>query len=308
MTGTDAFCALPGGIRLCYRVDGTADGDPVLLVGGIGFDLSAWPGTLVSGLTGRGLRVVRFDNRDCGRSSTVDAPAPPTLRLMTGTLREAPYDLADMAGDAVGLLDHLGIGRAHVVGMSMGGMIAQTLAARHPDRVASLTSVFSTTGHPRVGRTALSTMLMLGRPPARTRQAAVAREVALRRHIASRGFPFDAEEARRSVTASQARLEAGVDPRARLSRQIAAIRVSGDRTAELRRVLAPTLVVHGDDDRMVHPSGGAATLHAITGARLRIVPGMGHDFAAPLVPRIVELVGEHVRTVAAREPAARDAP
>ncbi|MEU9348130.1 alpha/beta hydrolase [Streptomyces sp. NPDC048278] len=300
MNDTDQYCLLSNDIQLCYRVDGAA-GEPLLLVGGLGWDLVAWPDALVSGLVQQGFRVVRFDNRDCGRSSTVDAPAPHTLRLMTGRLRDAPYDLGDMAADAVGLLNHLRIDRAHLVGMSMGGMIAQTVAARHPDRVTSLTSIFSTTGHPRVGQPALSTMLMLGRPPARTPEAALEREVALRRHIAARGFPFDAEDTRRSVAASLARVD-DPDPRARVARQVAAIRVSGDRTAELRDVIAPTLVIHGAHDRMVNPSGGTATLHAITGARLHVIRGMGHDFAAPVVPRIVDLVAEHAKaaTVSAR--------
>ncbi|MEW1737915.1 alpha/beta fold hydrolase [Nocardia beijingensis] len=287
----DQFCTLPSGIDICYRVDGEA-GEPLLLIGGIGVDLVSWPDAFISALVDNGFRVIRFDNRDSGRSTTVAAPAPHPLRLMTRRLRTVAYDLGDMATDAIGLLDHLGIERGHLAGMSMGGMIAQTMAARYPARVLTLTSIFSTTGHRRVGQPALSTMLLLARPPARTAEGRIEHTVALARRIASHGFPFDAEETRRRVVASAARV-GDEDAHARLMRQIAAIVASGDRTSELRNVLAPTAVIHGDRDLMVHPSGGVATKHAITGARLHVIQGMGHDLERPVVARIVDIMRRH---------------
>lgn len=305
LDSADQFCKLPNGIELCYRIDGE-EGEPLLLVGGIGFDLVGWPDSLVSGLVQAGFRVIRFDNRDCGRSSTIPAPAPHLMRLMTGQLRSAPYDLGDMAADGIGLLDHLGIERPHIVGMSMGGMIAQTMAARYPTRVATLTSIFSTTGHRRVGQPALSTKLLLARPPARTPEAAIEQTLTLVRHIASQRFPFDANANRARLTISAARL-GNADPHTRLMRQIAAIQFSGDRTIELRKVIAQTTVIHGDRDRMVHPSGGVATKHAITGAGLHIIEGMGHDFAEPVVPRIVDIIVQAIDGRVPRAPKAESA-
>ena len=146
----DRFVDLPAGPRLCYRVDGPADGVPLLLIAGLGIDLTSWPKRMVEGFTAAGFRVLRFDNRDIGRSGRIDTPPPGRVRQLLARPRPDAYDLTDMAADTVGLLDHLGIDRVHLVGMSMGGMIAQTVAARHPARVASLTSIFSTTGHRRI--------------------------------------------------------------------------------------------------------------------------------------------------------------
>ena len=154
MTSTDQFCELPGGIRICYRVDGPEGGRPLLLIAGLALDLTCWPPTLVSALADRGYRVIRFDNRDAGRSTHLTTPPPSTLRQALAITRPADYDLTDMANDTLGLLDALAIDRADFVGMSMGGMIAQVVAAIAPDRVRTLTSIFSTTGAPGVGRQA----------------------------------------------------------------------------------------------------------------------------------------------------------
>ncbi|WP_375541492.1 alpha/beta fold hydrolase [Quadrisphaera sp. INWT6] len=316
----DRFVDLPAGPRLCYRDSagtGSSDtrssgaqddvgrsGEVVLLVAGLGQDLTAWPDALVDGLVARGLRVVRFDNRDVGRSDRIAAPPPGRLRQLLRRPRSDAYDLADMAADAVGLLDHLGVERAHVLGQSLGGMVAQVVAARRPDRVASLTSVYSTTGAAGVGGTARSTLLRLRHAPAQTVEEAVVRHVGMMRHLSGLGFPLDdagvaAEEAR-----ARGAWERGGGPASRVgpARQIQAIAASGDRTAELGRITAPTLVVNGDRDVMVDPSGGLATVAAIAGARHVVVPGMGHHLATGLVDRLVELVGDHVAAAAAPSP------
>ena len=294
---SDRLVDLPSGVRLCYRDEG--DGDPLLLVAGLGQDLTSWPDPLVHDLVDRGFRVVRHDNRDAGRSSRVDAPPPATWRQLFARPRPDAYTLADMAGDTVGLLDHLGLDRVHLVGMSMGGMIAQTVAADHPDRVRSLTSIFSTTGNTRVGQAAWSTKLRLVKPPARTREDFVRNHLALTAHLAGRGFPLD--EAVETAYAE------GVWDRserpgsgAPVARQIQAIQASGDRTDRLRRVTAPTLVVHGDRDLIVHPSGGRATAKAVAGARHVSIEGMGHHLAPGLLDRLADLITEQTREAVTR--------
>jgi pimeloyl-ACP methyl ester carboxylesterase len=293
--GTDRFVDLPAGPRLCFRVDGPDDGTPLVLIAGLGLDLTSWPQRMVDGFVERGFRVVRFDNRDAGRSSRIDNPPPGRLRQLLARPRPEAYDLADMAADTVGLLDALGIDRVHLVGMSMGGMIAQTVAARHPGRVASLTSVFSTTGHRRVGQPARSTLVRLAKAPARTVEESVERHLAMLGHIGSSVFPPDEELERAWATAVWNRC-GGAQSGAPVARQIGAIQASGDRTAELARIAAPTLVVHGDTDRMVHPSGGRATADAIPGARHVELPGMGH-LAPGVVDRLVELTTDLARSV-----------
>ncbi len=294
---TDRFVDLPAGPRLCHRVDGPDDGTPLLLIAGLGLDLTSWPQRMVDGFVGRGFRVVRLDNRDAGRSSRIDAPPPGRVRQLLARPRPDAYDLADMAADTVGLLDALDIERVHLVGMSMGGMIAQTVAARHPARVLSLTSIFSTTGHRRVGQPARSTLLRLARSPARTVEESVGRHLAMLAHIGSTTFPPDEELERAWATAVWHR---GGDSGAGapVARQIGAIQASGDRTAELARITAPTLVVHGDRDLMVHPTGGRATVAAVPGARHVEIAGMGHHLAPGVVDRLVELTSDLVQTTA----------
>ncbi|WP_329062311.1 alpha/beta fold hydrolase [Amycolatopsis sp. NBC_01480] len=282
----DRFADLPAGPRLCYRVEGPEDGPPLLLIAGLGLDLTSWPQQLVDGFTGHGFRVIRFDNRDAGRSSRIATPAPGRLRQLLARPRPGAYDLGDLAADTIGLLDHLGVERAHLAGMSMGGMIAQTVAARHPERVATLTSIFSTTGHPRVGQPARSTILRLAKPPARTAEESAERHLSLLSHIGSKTFPPDEALERTWATGAWER-SGGVNPG--VPRQISAIQASGDRTAELRRITAPTLVVHGDADLMVHPSGGRATAQAIPGARHVEITGLRHHLPPGVLDRLVEL-------------------
>ncbi len=290
----DRFVDLPAGPRLCHRVDGPDDGTPLLLVAGLGLDLTSWPQRMVDGFVARGFRVVRFDNRDAGRSSRIDAPPPGRVRQLLARPRPDAYDLADMAADTVGLLDALDIGQVHLLGMSMGGMIAQTVAARHPARVLSLTSVFSTTGHRRVGQPARSTLLRLAKAPARTVEESVERHLAMLGHIGSSVFPPDEEVERAWATAVWDR--GGARSGAPVARQIGAIQASGDRTPDLARITAPTLVVHGDRDLVVHPTGGRATAAAIPGARHVEVAGMAHHLAPGVVDRLVDLTTDLART------------
>jgi pimeloyl-ACP methyl ester carboxylesterase len=287
------------GVQLCWTAAGDPADPPLLLVCGLGQQLVTWPPQLIDGLVGAGLRVVCFDNRDIGRSTHLrSVPPPSTSRLLTGRFVPQQYTLADLADDAAALLDALELAPAHVVGVSMGGMIAQTLAARRPDAVRSLTSIMSTTGARRVGRPAKSTLRLMLSRPAVEREQAIERSVAMFRHIGSSGFPFDEQFVR---TIAGLAYDRGHDP-AGTGRQLAAILKSGDRTAQLASITAPTLVLHGDRDRMVHPTGGAATAAAIPGARLETIPGMGHDLPVGAIPRIVELIAQHVRAADAAAP------
>lgn len=297
---TDRYCVLPGGNRFCYRVDGDPTGQPLVLIAGLTLDLTSWPAEMVDGLTGRGFRVIRLDNRDVGRSTWATTAPPGRLRQLTRRPRADGYDLGDMAADVIALLDHLDIDRVHLVGMSMGGMIAQTVAARYPDRTLTLTSIFSTTGAPDVGQPACSTLALLAKRPPRTRQAFIDRHVAMMKHLAGRGFPLDVEAAAAYAGGAWDR-GPGPCAGAGVARQINAIFKSGDRTAELARITAPTLVVHGDRDRIVHPSGGAATAAAIPAARRLTIPGMGHDLAPGLVGRLVTVISQNAARAGSAE-------
>jgi pimeloyl-ACP methyl ester carboxylesterase len=210
--------------------------------------------------------------------------------LVTRRFAPEQYTLSDLAADTAGLIDRLELAPVHVVGVSMGGMIAQMLAARHPDSVRSLVSIMSSTGSRRAGWVAPSTLRLLFSAPPRDREAAAELALAMWRHIGSRGFERHDQE-----VADRARRAFDRDPRgaAGAARQMAAILKSGDRTAELRGIGAPTLVIHGDHDLMIHPTGGKATAEAIPGARLTTIEGMGHDLPAGALTRLVELIAEH---------------
>ncbi|GGD30800.1 alpha/beta fold hydrolase [Nocardioides daphniae] len=291
---------LPTGMTICHRVDGPADGDPVVLVAGMSEDMTAWTPAFVGRLLERGHRVVRLDNRDIGRSSRVPSPAPPLWRLAAARPLPGAYSLHDMADDTVALLDHLGLGQVHLVGRSMGGMIAQIVAAREPDRVASLTSIYSTTGARRVGATALSTKRHMMRPPARTEEEWVRQHLAVTRHLSGTAHPVDVDEEVAHARLAWARLERP-SPGGVL-RQVQAIAASGNRSRELARIVAPTLVVHGDRDLIVHPSGGRATAEAIPGARHVEVPGMGHHLPASLALGVADDVLHHIESARSTRP------
>jgi len=291
----ERFASVGGGMRLCYRTEGDPSDPTILLIAGLGQDYLAWPQGLVDAFTARGFHVVRFDNRDVGRSSQGRGPAPRPTKFLTHRWHPAQYSLDDMTLDTAGLLDRLEVGPVHVVGMSMGGMIAQMLSSRHAHHVASLTSIMSTTGARRIGRPAGSTWLKMAGPPPRTREATIEQLVSITRHIGSRGFPFD-EGALRVVAGEQ--WDRGPSaPYEGVQRQLAAIFKSGDRTRAVRQITAPTLVIHGDRDPMVHPTGGKATADAIAGARLETIRGMGHDLPEGALPILVDLIAEHAGAV-----------
>ncbi|MCW2578992.1 MAG: Pimeloyl-ACP methyl ester carboxylesterase [Blastococcus sp.] len=275
MQSTGIQRAQVGELELAYETFGNAGDPPVLLVMGLATQMLGWPDDFCRGLADRGLFVVRFDNRDIGLSTHLhSAGAPDVLSVLGGDRSSVPYALADLAADTVGLLDALGLESVHLVGASMGGMIAQLVAVHHADRVRSLTSIMSTTGDPSVGTPAEAAMAVLLAPPATDRESAVQRTVDTYRVIGSPGFAFDETALRQRAGLSYDR---AYDP-AGVARQLAAILTTPDRTADLGRVTVPTLVIHGSDDALVNVSGGRATAAAIPGAELVVVEGMGHDF------------------------------
>jgi pimeloyl-ACP methyl ester carboxylesterase len=279
-----------GELELCFERFGDPADPAMLLVMGLGTQMLGWHEEFCAALADRGFHVIRFDNRDIGRSSNLrDLPVPSLRQLITRDKRAAGYSLSDMAADAVGLLDHLGIDRAHVVGASMGGMIAQTIAIEHPDRVLSLVSIMSNTGSRLTGQPSPRVLPVFLSPTPRGRDAYVERLVSLFGLIGSPGFERDQDEMRRDFGRAYDR---GVNP-AGNARQLAAIQTSGNRSAALRRVTAPTLVIHGTKDRLVGPSGGKATAKAIPDARLLLVEGMGHDLPRGAWPQIIEAIADN---------------
>ncbi len=278
------------GVTLCYERLGDVSDPPLLLIMGLGQQMLGWPDDFCRMLVERRFQVIRFDNRDVGRSTHASTRPPKLAQLISRRLPAEQYDVSDMAADAAGLIEALELGPVHAVGVSMGGMIAQTLAAQHGELVRSLVSIMSTTGARNVGWVAPSTLRLMWRPPPRTREEAASRALVMWRHIGSRGFPFDEGSVRDRAMRAFDR-----DPRAAAgtARQMAAIVKSGNRSATLAAVKAPALVIHGDRDLMVHPSGARATARAIPGARLETIEGMGHDLPAGAWPRVVELISEH---------------
>src|SRR2546421_3722622 len=285
----EQFCDVGRDVTLCYETFGDPSDQTALLVMGLGTQMIAWHADFCRALASRGLHVVRFDNRDCGRSTHIPGAAPTLAQILRRSRSAAHYTLADMALDAATLLDELGLAPAHVIGASMGGMIAQTLAARHPDKVLSLVSIMSNTGNVWTGQPALRVYpLFLRRAPAQ-REAFVDHLERLFALVGSPGIPRDPEEVRRLAAESYDRDH---DPYGTL-RQLAAIMASGDRTSELRRISAPTLVIHGSADPLVSASGGRATGRAIPGAQLMIVKGMGHDLPRAVWPRLIDAISKH---------------
>jgi pimeloyl-ACP methyl ester carboxylesterase len=258
---------------------------------GLGTQMIAWPEVFCARLAQRGFYVIRFDNRDCGRSTRVRGRPPTVRELVARRIENPPYTLSDMAADAAGLLRGLGYGSAHVVGASMGGMIAQVLAVEHPALVRSLTSMMASTGSRWRGQPALSTYRYLLRRAPTEREAFVAHMMEVFEAIGSRRLYRDRERLRATAERSY---ERGVNP-AGTGRQLGAILASGDRTAALRAVTAPTLVIHGTDDPMVNPTGARATVRVIPGAQLMMVPGMGHDLPDEAWPQLIEAIAGHAR-------------
>jgi pimeloyl-ACP methyl ester carboxylesterase len=284
------------GIEIEYETLGEAGADPLVLVMGFSLQMISWDLRFCELLTGRGFRVVRFDNRDVGLSTKLGHLGTPDFaRAMMGDRSAAPYAIEDMADDLAGLLDALGLPAAHLVGASMGGFIVQEMAIRHPARVRSLTSIMSSTGNRLVGQPrpeALGALLM---PPPADRAAALDRAVVIWKTIGSPGFPFDEKRVRELAGASWDRDHdaSGV------ARQAAAVFTQRDRTVDLHGVQAPALVVHGAEDPLLTLSGGQATAEAIPGARLLVVPGMGHELPPGAWPTVVDAIVDNARRAVA---------
>jgi pimeloyl-ACP methyl ester carboxylesterase len=285
-----------GDVELVYETIGDPADPALLLVMGLGMQLIHWDLEFCEGLAERGFHVIRFDNRDAGRSTKIDAPVPNVMRAMAGVPTRAPYLLEDMANDSFGLLDQLGIERAHVTGVSMGGMIAQTMAIRRPERVLSLGSMLSTTGDRRVGTPKLRVWSVLMRRAPNQREAYIEYFVRVFRMIGSPRYPVDEERMRERAAATYDRCHhpAGT------ARQLGAILASGSRTAGLRRLDVPAVVVHGRDDPLVPFRAGAATARAVPGAELVAIPGMGHDLPRELWPRVADALVANAERAAAR--------
>ena len=290
------------GIELCYDTFGDPAAEPMLLVMGLGAQMIQWDEAFCTRLAERGFHVIRFDNRDVGKSQRFTGGGRlgflELLRLrLFGTAVRAPYTLRDMAEDAVGLLDALGIARAHVVGVSMGGMIVQELAIGFPERLLSITSIMSTTGDPRLpGPTRGAMRLLLASPP-RSREEFLGRYAATWSLLRAGSFPEDEAKDRERAERTWDR---GNDP-AGAGRQLRAIVASGDRTARLAAVKLPALVIHGEVDPLVRPAAGKATAAAIPGAKLLMIPRMGHAMPMVLWPPIIDAIASHAHRAASAE-------
>jgi pimeloyl-ACP methyl ester carboxylesterase len=276
-------------ITIEYETTGDPAHPALLLIAGLGGQLTAWDERFVAALVAKGFYVVRHDNRDVGRSTWFDeAGAPDPLVALAGNA-QAAYSLADMADDAAGLLEALGVECAHVLGVSMGGMIAQTLALRHPGRVQTLTSIMSTTGDPAVGQPHPEAVAALLALAATDRETAVETAVQTWRVIGSPGFPFHEDRVRVDARVDNDR---AFHPDGTV-RQLVAILSSPDRTPDLKALDLPTLVIHGDSDPLVDPTGGSATAAAIPGATLWMIEGMGHQVPPELFGEIADRVAAH---------------
>jgi pimeloyl-ACP methyl ester carboxylesterase len=275
-------------VELCYQTFGRPDAEPLLLVMGLGGPMNWWDPEFCTALAERGFFVIRYDNRDTGRSSRIRGRVTRSMlvRAFMGRRVRPPYSLEEMAEDACGLLDHLGLDSAHVVGVSMGGMIAQTMAITEPQRVRSLTSIMSTTGKRSVGwqHPSLLPSLLMSRGPGR--EAYVETSVAVWKMIGSPSYPQDHD---RVVERAEETFDRGVS-RSGVMRQMMAVLTQTNRAARLRAITVPTLVIHGVADKMVHASGGRATAAAIPGAELLLIDGMGHDLPPALFSTIVDAI------------------
>jgi pimeloyl-ACP methyl ester carboxylesterase len=284
-----------GELELVYETIGDPSDTALLLVMGLGMQLIHWDREFCEALAERGFHVIRFDNRDAGLSTKIDAPVPNVMRAMAGLRIRAPYLLSDMADDSFGLLDHLGIDRAHVAGVSMGGMIAQTMAIRRPERVLSLGSMLSTPGDRRVGTPKLRVWSVLMRRAPASRDAYIEYFVRVFRMIGSPGYPVDEKRLREQAAATYDRCHhpAGT------ARQLGAVLASGSRTAALRRLDVPTVVIHGRNDPLVPFRAGVATARAIPGAELLAFPGMGHDLPRELWQPFTDALTKNAERAAA---------
>jgi pimeloyl-ACP methyl ester carboxylesterase len=289
------------GIDICYEIFGDAASEPLLLIMGLGAQMIHWDDDFCRQLAARGFRVIRFDNRDIGKSSrmTGGKRLSPIELLKLRFLKipvTAPYKLIDMAKDTVGLMDVLGIKSAHLVGASMGGMIAQEIAISFPQRVRSLTSIMSTTGNPKVPGPTREAGAMLMAPPPTTKEEYFERFAKTWKVLRVGSFPED-EALDRSR--AERTFERGLNP-AGVGRQLRAVLASGSRKERLRMVTAPTLVIHGSVDPLVRLEGGKDTAESIPGAKLLMIEGMGHALPIPMWPQIIDAIDKHAHGAKAK--------
>ncbi len=290
--------AKANGIELCYEIFGAPDAEPLVLIMGLGAQMIHWDDEFCEQLAGRGFRVIRFDNRDIGKSTRLSGGKPLRpmelikLRLFK-IAPEAPYKLWDMARDVVGLLDTLEIKKAHIVGASMGGMIAQEIAMQHPDRLLSLTSIMSSTGNPKLPQPTREASAILLAPPPTSKEEYIERFGKTWKVLRGGSFPQDEAKDLHRAEATYAR---GLNP-AGVGRQLRAILASGNRKDRLRSVRAPTLVIHGTIDPLVRVEAGKDTAASIPGAKLLLIDGMGHALPIPMWPRIINAIAEHARGI-----------
>lgn len=284
----EQFATVAPGVRLCYQTFGSPDGEPLLLVMGLGGPMNWWNDELCEQFVAAGFHVVRFDNRDVGRSSRLEGRVTRAqlVQAFLGRRTQAPYALSDMAADTVGLMDHLGWESAHVVGISMGGMIVQTLAVEHTERVRSLTSIMSTLGRRTVGWQHPALLPQLIARKTAGREAYVTTSARMWDLIGSPAYPT--EEAERRARAEET-FDRGVSA-AGVLRQMLAILNQPDRSRRLAELDLPAAVMHGGADKMVHVSGGRATARALRDCELLVVEGMGHDMPRQLFDTLVDLV------------------
>jgi len=281
------------GLQLHWEQAGAASGEPLLMIMGLGGQLIHWPDALCEDLVNRGFRLIRFDNRDAGLSADGDRGVPANLardwlRSRWGQACTSNYSLHDMADDSIGILDALGIERAHLIGVSMGGMIAQIIAARYPQRVRSLNSIMSSTNHPRLPAARLDVLLRMSGigPRPKTREAVIRRSTAMLRRVGSPGFPTPLEY--RAQLAGRA-FDRAFRPSG-TARQTHAILATGSFEDLLPQIAAPTQVIHGLSDPLLRPDCGRRSARMIRGAQLELIPGMGHDLAPSLMPRWSQLI------------------
>jgi len=281
-------------IEIAYEEFGDENAIPVLLIMGAGAQMLSWHEGFCDELASHGLHLIRFDNRDVGLSTHFhDAPLPDFNAAFAGDFSSVTYNLSDLAADTVGLLDVLGLESAHLVGASMGGFIAQMVSIEYPERVRSMTCMMSTTGDPTVGQPAPETLRLLGGDPPNSREEAMEQAVKNFHVVGSPGFPMDEDDVRERAGLAYDRS----NDRLGMMRQMISAIPTGDRTSRLRSISVPTLVIHGDSDRMCDVSGGRAIAAAIKDSELVIIEGMGHNFPRPLWTRLASLIANHIQSV-----------
>ena len=290
----EQFVTINNGDKFCYAEHGSENSEAIVLIAGLGLQLVYWPKALIDRLVDSGFRVICFDNRDAGKSVRSNTPHPSLLQQLRGKAPKGAYGLERMAEDTAELLEALNIESAHVAGMSMGGMIAQTLASLYPEKVHSMTSIFSTTGSRKVGQPSYSTLWRLARAKApASENDAVRNYEAMMTHIGDAAAEDAINQWHQYAKLAWQRNGGKSDTKA-LFRQIGAIMKSGDRTQMLRNVKTPTLVIHGDVDHMVHPTGGAATAKAISGAKHQVLQGLRHQIDNIQSHRIADSILAHI--------------